>query len=245
MKNSFINILHFVLGYQRYLLYFTRIKIAFLKSDNRKHDFLFFEKTVGATANIIVIGANTGITTIPFAKKKPDRKIFAYEPLPSNFEVLERCVQLYNLPNINIYMIALGNETGHSEIILPILGGTKKHGLAHINSPSINSFGTGEKHPIQMAKLDNRTELQNIKINAVKLVAENYETEILKGAKDLIAKHKPFIYCELWPNENRKSTMKLLQEYGYKIYYREGEHLKDYKNSSYSGKNFFFKPHNV
>jgi len=245
MKNTIIKTLHIILGYQRYLRYFTRFKIAFLKSDYRKHDFLFFEKLVGEKANIIVIGANTGITTIPFAKGKPERKVFAYEPLPSNYEVLQYCIQFYSLDNTKSYMIALGNKTGQFEIILPIIGGTKKHGMAYVNSASIDSLGAGEKHLIQMDKLDNLIELQNLRIDAVKLVAENYETEILEGAKDLIANHKPFIYCELWHNEKRNSALKLIQEYGYQIYYRDGELLKEYENSDYSGKNFFFKPQDV
>ena len=241
MKNLFIKTLHFIFGYQRYLRYFTRFKIFFLKNDRRKHDFLYFEKILSEKANILVIGANTGITTIPFSKGKEERNIFAYEPLPSNFEILENCIKNYSLTNIKSYMIALGNSIGQKEMILPTINGTRKHGMAYINTSSIASLGDGKKFLIQMDKLDNRSELINNKIDAIKLVAENYETEIIKGAKNIIARDRPFIYCELWHNENRISTMELIQKYGYQIYYRKGKELLKFENSNYEGKNFFFK----
>ena len=241
MKNKLIKSLHSILGYQNYLRLFTRFKIRFLRYDSRKSDFLFFENLVSDQANIIVIGANTGITTIPFAIRKSERKVFAYEPVPSNFETLQNCVKHYSISNIQNFMIALGNKTGENKMILPVLGGAKKHGMAHIDHDSINSLEKGESVSINMDKLDNRSELENLKIDAIKIVAENYETEILKGAQNLLAKHKPFIYCELWDNENRIETMNLIKEYGYQTFYRDGENLNLYANSNYKGKNFFFK----
>ncbi|MFT7613490.1 MAG: FkbM family methyltransferase [Parvicellaceae bacterium] len=241
MKNELIKLLHLILGYQNYLRLFTRFKIRFLRYDSRKSDFLFFEKLVTEQANIIIIGANTGITTIPFAKEKSERKVFAYEPVPSNFETLQNCVQYYSVSNIQNFMIALGNKTGEDKMILPVLSGAKKHGMAHIDHHSINSLEQGENIATHMDKLDNRIELENLKIDAIKIVAENYETEIFKGAQNIITKDKPFIYCELWDNENRIKTMNLIKEYGYQIFYREGENLKPYSNANYKGKNFFFK----
>lgn len=243
MKDFIIRLLHLILGYERYLRYFTRFRITFLNSDKRKHDFLYFEKCLSNDAQIVVIGANTGITTIPFAKGNPNRTVYAYEPLASNFKILENTVQYYALRNIHSYNLALGNKTGHIEMILPIFNGARKHGMAHINDPSIESPETGETFTVEIQKLDDRAELHGTPIHAIKLVAENYELEILKGAKHLITAHKPFIYCELWHNKNRLHTLNLIREYGYDIYYRDGATLKEYTPSAYTGKNFFFKAH--
>ncbi len=244
MKNFIIRLLHAVLGYERYLRYFTRFRINNLKHDSRKQEYLYFEKLLADDANIVVIGANTGITTIPFALGKKKRNILAYEPVPSNYRVLKKTISHYSLDNIKAYQLALGKKAGEAEIVLPVHGGAKKHGMAHIKTPSIASAGEGPTFTVDVDVLDNRVELQDIKIDAIKLVAENYEKEILEGAKKLIEQHKPFIYCELWDNENRRPTMALIESYGYKIYYREQQDLKPYEGSNYSGKNFFFKPHN-
>ena len=242
MKNSFIKFLHFIFGYETYLKIFTRFRITFLKYDRRKREFIYFENFISSNANIIVIGANTGITTIPFAKGKNKRTIFSYEPLLSNYNVLEFIIKTYVLSNIKAYNIALGNKTGFEEIIVPTLNGAKKHGMAHINSVSIAPVGNGEKFTVEIDKLDNRTELIGVKIDAIKLVAENYECEILKGAKNIIIKHTPHIYCELWDNEHRSKTIELIKSYGYDIFYRKNNSLQQYENSEYLGKNFFFKP---
>ena len=58
-----------VLGYDRYLMLFSIFKIKTLVYDKRKADFLFFETMLSKEANVIVIGACTGITTIPIARK--------------------------------------------------------------------------------------------------------------------------------------------------------------------------------
>lgn len=242
MKNNIIKFLHFILGYESYLEIFTRFKIAFINFGSRRREFLYFEKSISSKSNIVVIGANTGITTIPFAKGKNNRTIFCYEPLLSNFTVLKKIIKHYNHSNIKAYNIALGNKVGLEKIILPTLNGTRKHGLAHIASPHISPVGDGEKFTVEIDKLDNRKELMNTKIDAIQLVAENYEFDILNGAQNIIKQNKPFIYCELWDNEHRLRTLELIKKYDYQIFYKKNNNLKLYDNSDYLGKKFFFKP---
>jgi hypothetical protein len=107
MKESIIKILHFILGYERYLKIFSIFKIRTLSLDGRKSDFLFFNELLGENAIIVVIGACTGITTIPLAKGKANRKVFAYEPLSSNFKILNRVVSYFNLNNVFNYNLGL------------------------------------------------------------------------------------------------------------------------------------------
>lgn len=242
MKNALIGLLHVLLGYNNYLRIFTRFKIVFLRFDRRKADFLFFERSIAADATILVIGANTGITTIPLAKNKPQRQIFAYEPVPSNFEVLQYCKRIFKCPNIRSYMIALGNSTGRMNMVLPVVGGAKKHGMAFVDSDSVDAIGQGESFQVQMDSIDRRSELNDVKVDAIKLVAENYECEILQGSEGLISRHKPLIYCELWPNNSRHQTLDLIRTFGYGIYYRKGDDLLTYDGTNYKGKNFFFRP---
>ena len=70
MKESIIKVLHYILGYERYLKIFSIFKIRTLSFDGRKSDFLFFNELLDENAKVVVIGACTGITTIPLAKDK-------------------------------------------------------------------------------------------------------------------------------------------------------------------------------
>lgn len=245
MKGSIIKILHYILGYEKYLKIFSIFKIRTLFLDGRKSDFLFFNELLDENAIIVVIGACTGITTIPLAKGKNNRKVFAYEPLTSNFKVLNRVVNYFNLNNVFTYNMGLGNKPEKREIILPVLNGVKKQGLAHIKDSTISEYNEGLSEMIDLDILDNRKELNTIKIDAIKIVAENFECQIFEGAKKIIENNKPLIYCELWDNERRNVVLELIKKYNYNIFYRKENKLIPFDRNNYSGKNFFFKPTNA
>lgn len=245
MKEAIIKILHFILGYERYLKIFSIFKIKTLALDGRKSDFLFFNELLGENAIIVVIGACTGITTVPLAKGKANRKVFAYEPLTSNFKVLNRVVNYFNLNNVFNYNLGLGNKTEKREIILPLLKGVKKQGMAHIKDSRILEYNEGLSEMIDLDILDNRKEINTIKIDAIKIVAENFEYQIFEGAKKIIENNKPLIYCELWDNERRNMVLEQIKKYNYNVFYRKGNTLIPYDKNNYSGKNFFFKPANA
>jgi FkbM family methyltransferase len=242
MKDFIIYILQFFLGYDNYLKAFSIFKIKTLSLDRRKSDFLFFEKLLCTDANILVIGACTGITTVPLAKDRSHRRIFAYEPLLSNFLVLNNVVKYYRLTNINTYQLGIGNKTEEREILLPIVHYARKHGLAHIKDPSNKDYNTGISEIVRIDCLDNRTELKGITITGMKVVAENFEYQIFEGAKKLLEKSKPLIYCELWNNDKRERVFELIKTLGFDVFYRKQNFLLPYKKGSYTGKNFFFKP---
>ena len=63
---------------------------------------------------IFDIGANIGVTSLYFANLFPNARIFAFEPVPSNFELLSKNIQPY--PNIKAFPIALGDTDGHAAI---------------------------------------------------------------------------------------------------------------------------------
>lgn len=242
MKTIILRILHFLLGYEKYLQLFSLFKIYTLRLDGRKSDFLYFNKLLGAEANIIVIGACTGITTIPLAMKCRNRKIFAYEPLSSNFQVLNKVILQYKLKNIRIFNIGLGNKSEMKGMILPVKNGVKKQGMAHIADPSIPCKSQGSREIVELDYLDNRPELLNIKIDGMKVVAENFELQIFEGAKKIIEQNRPLIYCELWNDEKRKLVLELINRYNYVIYNRINNQMIPYDKNNYIGRNFFFKP---
>lgn len=196
-------------------------------------------------ATILVIGACTGITTVPLAKGKPKRSIIAYEPLSSNYRVLTKVIKHFRLNNIVTYHLGLGNKKEVRELILPIVNGAKKHGLAHVKDKTIERFNEGLIEQIELDYLDNRDELKACKIGAIKIVAENFEYQIFEGAKSIIENNKPLIYCELWENERRNLVLEQLKKYNYSIYFRKDNTLIPFDNKNYSGKNFFFKPTNA
>ncbi|MEK9183900.1 MAG: FkbM family methyltransferase [Patescibacteria group bacterium] len=61
-------------------------------------------------ATIIDVGAHIGTFTICAARKAKEGKVYAFEPLPRNYEVLERNILLNNASNVLPYNLALAGS---------------------------------------------------------------------------------------------------------------------------------------
>jgi FkbM family methyltransferase len=83
---------------------------------NQGYDFLV--ETQPKT--IVDAGANIGLTSIYFANKYPEAKIFAIEPEQSNFELLKKNVAPY--PNVTPIQAALWHKNEEINLIDPGLG---------------------------------------------------------------------------------------------------------------------------
>ncbi len=191
---------------------------------------------------VLDIGANLGVMSYYLAKEFPDREVFAFEPIPFNFQNLVKIAKKFKIQNLKPYQLALGDENGTIEMILPVKNSVRFHGLAHVKHKDIvdNTDGVTFSCPIQ--RLDDFQDLQKItsKITGIKIDVENFEYYVLKGASNLIRKYMPLIYCELWDNDNRKKTMELLINLGYQVKVLEDKKLKDFRSEKHISHNFFF-----
>jgi len=245
MKSFVISILHRLLGYRNYLYVFSVCKISTLWFFRKKWDYLYFVHQLKPEANILIIGASTGITTIPIAKKCNKGKVFAYEPIKDNFDTIKKLIKHYKLNNCYPYHMALGDISENSKsMLIPIVKGVMKQGMAHVDVESINKYDNYITVQSEVSRLDEREELKNIPINGMKLIAENYEFEILKGAEKTIREYKPVIYCELWDNEKRNEVIRLIESFGYRSFHRKYGELKTADINQYRKRNLFFIPIN-
>lgn len=242
MKRFIIRNLHSILGFENYLYIFTLFKIATLSFDKRKREYVYFSKMFGRGSNIIVIGANTGITTVPVAKNVPEGKVFAIEPIRENYRTLERVIVRFGLKNVESMNFALGRESGTAEMVLPVLENTKSHGLCYVREESIAGYQEGITYKVPMKTLDEIFTKDKLKIDGIKIVAENYEKFIFLGGEEFIRKNMPVIYCELWFNENRRKTLELITSWGYSINVLSGHELVPLDENIHHTKNLFFLP---
>lgn len=244
MKSIIKKVLSWILGFENFLFIFSLFIINTLRFNKNERDFLKFLKLIPDNGIVLDVGANIGIMTVHFARKLKRSIIFAFEPVASNIRVLKRVVSFFKLDNVKIFETALGNEEGEVEMVLPVLNSVKMHGLSHVVHESITEFKDGETFNVPIKKLDDIEDLKskNIKITAIKLDVENFEYFVLEGAKDLIKKHRPYIYSELWDNQNRNNCFILLQQLGYKIEVLENRNLTLYKKKFHKTQNFFFIP---
>lgn len=165
--------------------------------------------------DIIEIGANVGTETISFCDISGDHAlVHAYEPLPSNIEVLNHLLKNHSC--LKLYNCALSNKFGEAKFSIPpkTSSGTGKIIHNDINKSS-NSIS------VKINKLD-YFKLNFNNVNSIFIDTEGHEPFVLEGAIGTIKKYRPIIVIEVSPNLLAKysdSNPKQLHEFFDKLEY--------------------------
>lgn len=233
-----------MLGFDRYLFLFAICIIHSLRWNRNERDFLHFLKRIPNRGVVLDVGANIGIMSVWLGRRLTNAQIIAFEPIPHNIKALKRVLGYFKLANVKVIEKAVGNYNGETEMIMPVLDDVKMQGLSHVVHESITDFNEGKKYTASMMRLDDYALLKGdeIELTAIKLDVENFEFFALDGARDLIQKHKPLIYTELWENENREKCFDLLTAYGYAIKVVHQNEWQLYDPERHHTQNFFFVP---
>lgn len=242
MKKLIQAILQRTLGFRNYLFLFSLYKAKTITYDKAEGDFSHFLSFVKPDSNVLDIGANIGIMTVNLARKAVRGKVFAFEPIPDNISTLKRVIGFHKLNNVQLFECALGNEQKQTEMVLPVVSAVKMQGLAHVVDQSITEFNDGITFSVPQYRLDDLPQLKGIAIDAIKIDVENFEHQVFLGARQLISKYKPAIYCELWDNDNRRNCFELITQLGYQVYVLNNKQLALFDAAIHRTQNFFFLP---
>lgn len=243
LKSTIKLLLQKVLGLKTYLFVFSLLTIQRMKHEE---EFLLFNEMIEDGGIVLDIGANIGIMTTLIARKLRNSKVYAFEPIPENIKTIRKVIEHYKLDNVVIYEAALGEESGELRMVMPVINNVKMQGLSHVLDesalPGDNDSGTIYSVPVH--RLDDIMALRSgTRITAIKIDVENFEYQVLKGGEEVLKKHRPIIYCELWDNEKKYITIDYLNTLGYKAKIYEDKQLVDYKKQK--ALNFFFLPENA
>ena len=238
-KIPFKFILQKLLGFENYLFIFSIFSISRLRLHLHNKEFIHFLRMIPENGNVLDIGSNIGITAVPLAKRVSGGKVFCFEPIPKNIKTLKRIRTHYRLSNIEIFETALGDRNGELTMVMPIMYNVKFQGFSHVLEKESDTE-KGDLFPVHVQRLDDIRVLQMLpKIDAIKIDVENFEYFVFMGATELLKRHKPVIFCELWDNEKRSVTMNFLKNnFGYRVKVYENNQLVDFTDQPVS--DFFF-----
>lgn len=244
MKSLIKKLLQALLGFDNYLFIFSLFTIYTLRWNKNEKDFLHFLKLIPKDTTILDIGANIGIMTVHLAKNFKSSYIYSFEPIPNNLKTLQRIIKFFHLENVKVIDKALGSESGSIEMVMPVVKEVKMQGLSHVVHDSIDEFNEGEKFIVDVIRLDDIETLKgkDKKIGAIKMDVENFEFFVLEGGKELLKKHRPIIYTELWENQNRDKCFQLIEEHNYEIKVLNDKNLVVFDQEKHKSQNFFFIP---
>jgi FkbM family methyltransferase len=240
MKDLFRSLFQKLFGFKNYLFCFSLYCIKKVNNGTYEQEFMHFVRSIAKQGIILDIGANIGITAAPLAKHLPQAQIHAFEPIAENFSTLSKIISFLKLKNVSLFNFALGNEDGRLKMIMPTVNNSRMQGLS--KAYDLNSDEQGVIYEVPIKRLDDLYSEKD-HVVAIKIDVENFEYEVLKGAKNLLLRNMPMIYCELWDNENRKLALDLLYAIGYRsfVYDAALNELVPWVNTqSFEASNFFF-----
>lgn len=163
---------------------------------------------------VLDIGAQSGFYSLLLSRLVgPEGMVFAFEPLPANFRILEENLSLNSIQNVMIRREAVSDLSGNiifefpreevSLIAGPLL---ESDNLATFQVPaiSLDDFVRDTGRPIQFIKMD----------------VEGAETAVLRGAVQTLKAFHPSMVIELHhdlPQDGLHPAITLLTELGYQI----------------------------
>jgi FkbM family methyltransferase len=129
---------------------------------------------------VIDIGANIGYYTLIFAKLVGDTgKVFAFEPDPTNFELLRKNIEVNGYKNVTLKQKALSDKEG--KVVLTLI---KQNTASH----HISSEQQAPKNSIQVDTITADDYFKNFehKIDFIKMDVEGAESKVLSGMTNLL-----------------------------------------------------------
>jgi FkbM family methyltransferase len=233
-------ILQKLLGFDNYLFVFSLFTISRHRFHFQDRDFDHFLHLIPENGNVLDIGSNIGIMAIPMARRVSSGRVFCFEPIPRHIKILKKIIRLYKMDNIEVFETALGDKNGELTMVMPEFYKVKFQGLSHVVEKESDKL-KGENFIVPAKRLDVIPAILDIpKIDAIKIDVENFEYPVLTGAEDLLRRHKPLIYCELWDNEKRLLTIDYLKALGYRVLVFENHEWVNWFGQPVS--NFLFIP---
>ena len=168
-----------------------------------------------ADSIVLDVGANIGWTVLNMAKIAEQGKVVGFEPDPHNFERCSQNMLLNNFKNGVAFPLGLGNENRPMNIEI--------RSMSNRGGNRIAPAGSGATRMVEVVRLDDFSLARELpRVDLIKIDVEGYELNVLRGAEDLLKKHRPILFLELDDNnlldqgDSALALIRFLGEVGYK-----------------------------
>lgn len=231
-----------LLGFDRYLFWFSRFKIRTLRRDHNEGDVHHFISLMPRDAVVLDVGANIGIMTVLIARRVDRGQVHAFEPIPENLRALRRIVAHEGLSNVTIHDVALGESSGELEMVMPVESSVRMQGLSRVVTDGPRDPDSGERYHVRQRRLDDIEVLHDLDVAGMKVDVEDFEQFVFRGGMDLLRRCTPLVYAELNEGENRTVCMDLFEDLGYEVRVLDGDRLVPWDPARHDKHNFFLVP---
>jgi FkbM family methyltransferase len=167
------------------------------------------------------IGANIGNHTLAFAKRHPKAEIWGFEPRPLVSSLAWANCARNGVRNALIVSAACGVAPGAILLAPPL------EGEGNVGAFSLRQISIGEQ-PAAAAPLMSRIEVVALDdydyarpISLLKIDVEGMEFDVLAGARETLAAHRPAVFFETLDAPSAAEPCDLLSRLGYRLFWLE------------------------
>jgi FkbM family methyltransferase len=154
------------------------------------------------------IGANKGVYS--YALLGHSSAVHAFEPNPKAFRILKSWAER----RVILHPLALGDITGKATLIIP------KSGKGYSNQGgSLHQAKTGKQHGAVSVDTTRLDELGIRNIGFMKIDVEGFESNVLKGATEILRNDRPNLLIEIEERHTGRGMAEMVKEicdYGYR-----------------------------
>jgi FkbM family methyltransferase len=171
-----------------------------------------FKKHLTPQSNVVEVGANLGLHSVPLAKIANKGKVICFEPQRIIFQILCANIAINDLINVFTYNKAVSDTETEITIQSSDYETPWNYGAFSIEKgmSTEGAFeGVVSSESVTVIKLDTFQPVAELaSIDLLKIDAEQHEIAVLNGAKKLVARHRPIIFVE---NNNARHGDELIR----------------------------------
>jgi FkbM family methyltransferase len=229
------------LGFHAYLVVHSLFVALTMRFRPHEGEVRAFISRLAPDAIVLDIGANVGAMTLLFARQCPKGRVYAFEPIPENYRAASAVLRVCRIKNATIFPLGVGERRESLTMVMPNLGTrVRMEGTSHVvRNPGFDDTGT--LYRVQAIALDDFAGIADeTRIDAIKIDVEDHEQFVLHGARKIIERDRPLIYCELWGDANKAACFAMLEDLDYHAFVAVRGELVPFDARIHRTINFFF-----
>lgn len=160
---------------------------------------------------VVDVGSNVGTHTLAFSRFVGEHgSVYAFEPQPAVFDVLQKNVAYNDLRNVKAFHAGVGKDVCelHCESV-------QAERLSNIGAAKLEREKKEGMVSVKVLPLD---DISMPRCDLVKIDAEGMESEVLAGMAGVISKYRPTLFIECNSMDSGVATILDLKAFGYTFY---------------------------
>lgn len=164
---------------------------------------------------ILDVGANVGVYALAAAAVNTSAEVYAFEPVPRNYERLIANAALNSRARLHPHQLAVSDSIGERQLFVPVGGFPLEASLLRGFRPDTETVD------VVTTTLDAFVREAGIaRVGLIKIDIEGMEHVVIRGALEVLARDRPQIICEILPSRPAADELPgLLRPLGYSFFH--------------------------